>query len=31
VDKLFHPDKYPSTTHHHHKKHDKPEQKKCVN
>lgn len=32
VDKLFHPDKYPSTTSHHHKKHHKPKQrKKCIN
>ena len=31
VDKLFHPDKYPSTTHHHHKKHHAQPQKKCIN
>lgn len=30
VDKLFHPDKYPTPTKHHHKKAHKP-QKKCVN
>jgi LCP family protein required for cell wall assembly len=30
VDKLFHPDKYPTPTKQHHKKSDKP-QKKCVN
>ena len=30
VDKLFHPDKYPSPTHHH-KKHQKQPQQKCIN